>query len=74
MNLPESSRKRLAEILRAKFARVCTNVDLVASVSDEDLIAQAERHHAETEARHRARAMSMAVHAALAGQSITRTK
>ncbi len=63
--LSPEARKRMAAIMRQKFARVCTNAELVANITDDELIAQAERHHAETEAKVRARTMSNAVATAL---------
>jgi hypothetical protein len=66
MQLSAESKKRMASIMREKFRRVCTNQELVDSLSDDELIAQAERHHRETEARHRARSLSLAFKSAVA--------
>lgn len=75
MELSEASRKRLAEIMRAKLRRVCANTDLCESISDDELVRQAEVEHDRQVAKYRARTMSLAVRSAVAAQpSGKRTK
>jgi len=64
-NLSPASRKRMAEIMRAKLRRCCANPELCESISDDDLLAQAEAQHERELAKVRARTMSNAVATAL---------
>ena len=64
-HLSPASRKRMAEIMRSKLRRCCANPELCESISDDDLIQQAEAQHERELAKHRARAMSNTVAAAL---------